>query len=162
LAYGANVTNQRFLFGLATVATFGNTVGQPWIEINGTIRGAGPSVLNAFAHVACVYKGGALSTASIYVNGIEYTAATGTGSGIPNTATTAPIAIGFEPTASSGFLTGSISDITAWNRALSSNEISLLAMRPGIAYELAPRRRSSVQVAASFNRRRRLLVGAGS
>ena len=40
-------------------------------------------------------------------------------------------------------------------------QAALLASRRGIAYELAPRRRSSVQVAA-FNRRRRLLIGASS
>ena len=48
------------------------------------------------------------------------------------------------------------------NRVLQPQEVQLLARRRGIAYELDPRRRSSVQVAASFNRRRRLLVGAGS
>jgi hypothetical protein len=48
------------------------------------------------------------------------------------------------------------------SRQLSPQEIRLLASRRGIAYELAPRRRSSAQVVASFNRRRRLLIGAGS
>ena len=46
------------------------------------------------------------------------------------------------------------------NRALQSQEVQLLSCRRGIAYELAPRRRASVAV--QFNRRRRLLVGAGS
>jgi hypothetical protein len=45
-------------------------------------------------------------------------------------------------------------------RSLTSNERRLLASRRGIAYELAPRRRS-VLVTAAFNRRRRLLIGAG-
>jgi hypothetical protein len=44
------------------------------------------------------------------------------------------------------------------NRGLSLHEIRLLASRRGIAYEMAPRRRSSSAV--QFNRRRRLLVGA--
>lgn len=47
------------------------------------------------------------------------------------------------------------------DRALQPQEVQLLSRRRGIAYELATRRRSSVAVAA-FNRRRRLLVGAGS
>jgi hypothetical protein len=54
-----------------------------------------------------------------------------------------------------------VSEFRRYNRALSQREIALLSLRSGIAFELAPRRRSSVQVAA-FNRRRRLLVGAGS
>jgi len=41
---------------------------------------------------------------------------------------------------------GGIGDTRIYNRALSPNEIRLLATRPGIAYEMAPRRRSSVQV----------------
>jgi len=55
-----------------------------------------------------------------------------------------------------------IAEFRAYSRALLSNEMQTLTSRNGIAYELAPRRRSSVQVIASFNRRRRLLVGAGS
>lgn len=57
--------------------------------------------------------------------------------------------------------TGQLDDTRIYSRCLSDWEHRLLASRRGIAYELAPRRRSSVQVAA-FNRRRRLLVGAGS
>ena len=52
-------------------------------------------------------------------------------------------------------------DFRVYNRRISDSENILLARRRGIAYELAPRRRASVQVAA-FNRRRRLLVGASS
>jgi hypothetical protein len=59
------------------------------------------------------------------------------------------------------FLNGQIDDLRLYSRILSAQEIRLLASRRGIAYEMAPRRRSSVQVAA-FNRRRRLLIGAGS
>lgn len=57
---------------------------------------------------------------------------------------------------------GTLDDVRLYNRALSANEVLILASRRGIAYELAPRRRASAAVAASFNRRRRLLVGAGS
>ena len=58
-------------------------------------------------------------------------------------------------------MSGWIDDVRIYSAPLEQNSVRLLASRRGIAYELAPRRRSSVQVAA-FNRRRRLLVGAGS
>jgi hypothetical protein len=51
-----------------------------------------------------------------------------------------------------------IFDAMMHHRPLQPAEIRLLATRPGIAYDLAPRRRSSSAVA--FNRRRRLLLGS--
>ena len=60
---------------------------------------------------------------------------------------------------SNTFASCEIADVQVYNRALSPNEIRTLATRRGIAYELAPRRRSSSAVAA-FNRRRRLLLGS--
>jgi hypothetical protein len=59
-----------------------------------------------------------------------------------------------------GAFNGDIDDVRVFNRALSVSEIRLLATRRGIAYEMAPRRRSSSAV--QFNRRRRLLIGASS
>jgi hypothetical protein len=67
-------------------------------------------------------------------------------------------AIGYDVLFSGSYLNGSVGSLVIHDRVLSSNEIRLLALRPGIAYELAPRRRSSSGVA--FNRRRRLLLGA--
>jgi hypothetical protein len=55
---------------------------------------------------------------------------------------------------------GLLATTMIYTRSMSLNEIRLLASRPGIAYELAPRRRSSSAV--QFNRRRRLLIGASS
>ena len=55
---------------------------------------------------------------------------------------------------------GKITDMRIYARDLTPREFAILALRPGIAYEMAPRRRSSAAV--QFNRRRRLLVGAGS
>ena len=52
---------------------------------------------------------------------------------------------------------GLIDDVRVYNRALSDQEIRTLASRRGIAYEMAPRRRSSVQV--TTNRRRRIIIG---
>jgi len=57
-------------------------------------------------------------------------------------------------------ITGSMGDIRIYNRAISPNEILTLATHRDIAYEMAPRRRTSLQVAAAFNRRRRLLLGS--
>ena len=56
------------------------------------------------------------------------------------------------------FASAIITDVGVWGRALKPNEVKTLSIRPGIAYELAPRRRSSSAV--QFNRRRRLLLGA--
>ena len=52
---------------------------------------------------------------------------------------------------------GNLDDVRIYNRALSAQEIRTLATRRGIAYEMAPRRRSSVQV--TTNRRRRIIIG---
>jgi len=58
-----------------------------------------------------------------------------------------------------GFATsGSVYDLSIFNRNV-ERHVGLLSRRLGIAYELAPRRRSS---SVQFNRRRRLLIGASS
>lgn len=51
-------------------------------------------------------------------------------------------------TSSEGF-TGGLKSIAMWNRCLTPREVSILATRPGIAYELAPRRRARVAVITS-------------
>jgi hypothetical protein len=58
---------------------------------------------------------------------------------------------------------GNLDDIRIYNRALSAQEIRLLASRRGIAYEMAPRRRSGVSVgfSAAWARRRALVIGGG-
>lgn len=57
-------------------------------------------------------------------------------------------------------LDGQIDDILIHSRPLDPAEIKLLAWRRGIAFERADRRRAGSGIA--FNRRRRLLVGAGT
>jgi hypothetical protein len=62
---------------------------------------------------------------------------------------------------------GWIDDIFLSTRAWSASEVALLASRRGVAYELAPRRRSSVAVAgggfkAAWIPRRSLIVGGGT
>jgi hypothetical protein len=55
-------------------------------------------------------------------------------------------------------LTGSIIEMMKHTRALFPQEIRTLSTRRGIAYEMAPRRRSSAQV--TTNRLRRVLIGS--
>jgi len=55
-------------------------------------------------------------------------------------------------------INGQLGGIRYYNRTLSDSEMHLLGTRIGIAHEMAPRRRSSVQITG--NRRRRLLIGA--
>ena len=55
------------------------------------------------------------------------------------------------------YINAFIDDVRIYNRALSPDEIRTLATRRGMAYEMAPRRRSSVQV--TTNRRRRIIIG---
>ena len=69
-------------------------------------------------------------------------------------------AIGYDVFFSGSYLNGSVSSLMIHDRVLTHSEITKIASRPSIAYELAQRRRASVAV--QFNRRRRLLVGASS
>jgi hypothetical protein len=64
-------------------------------------------------------------------------------------------------------LAGKLAEVRLYSRAILSTEHQLLAVRPGIAYELAPRRRASVAVAAggfkaAWIPRRSLIVGGGT
>jgi hypothetical protein len=68
-----------------------------------------------------------------------------------------------------GFTSNSnkLTDIRIYNRVLSVNELQTLSLRPGIAYEIASRRRSSVAVAgggfkAAWIPRRSLVIGGGT
>jgi hypothetical protein len=60
---------------------------------------------------------------------------------------------------------GGIQEVRIYNRVLSRNEIMILSRRPGIAYELAPRRRVGVTDAATFLPswviRQNVLIGGG-
>jgi hypothetical protein len=84
-----------------------------------------------------------------WVNGTKYTAAAGSTAGaFGNSGNRIGLdGLGDDPS------NCMIDDVFVHNRALSPNEIRLLASRRGIAYEMAPRRRSSVAVAASTSRR---------
>jgi hypothetical protein len=112
-------------------------------------------------HIAVNYDGSKSTNATrfrAWANGSERTLTfSGTVPAVLPTVT--PWTLGKD--SSNRFGAGRILDCMLFARNLNANEIRILSMRPGIAYELAPRRRSSLQVAA-FNRRRRLLIGAGS
>lgn len=96
------------------------------------------------------------STLKGYRNGVEVLSAAGPAT-IPTF--TQSLMLGFYG-GGGVYSNGFADDLVLYNRAISPAEIRLLASRRGIAYELAPRRRSSAAV--QFNRRRRLLIGAGS
>lgn len=101
-----------------------------------------------WTHMSVTWDG---TTARLYINGVQaVTSAANPLFDVSN--------IGYEPNESAN---GGIDDVLLHSVCLSPRSVKLLASRRGIAYELAPRRRSLVQV-AGFNRRRRLLVGAGS
>jgi hypothetical protein len=113
-------------------------------------------------HIAVNYDGSKSTNATrfrAWVNGSERTLTfSGTVPAVLPTVT--PWTLGKD--SSNRFGAGRILDCMLYARNLSANEIKTLSQRPGIAYELAYRRRSSVQVTDSSNRRRRLLVGASS
>jgi hypothetical protein len=119
-------------------------------------------ILSNTEHVIVAQKSsGQISTTSqIWIDGNLKTAAAGASTGTPNyTATRATIAQ-FGQSANGLQLNGTIIEIRVFNRLLNQQEIRIIGSRPGIAYELAPRRRSSSAV--QFNRRRRLLLGASN
>jgi hypothetical protein len=110
-----------------------------------------PPTLSVWQHVAITFSSDAFI---LYRNGVVDSSGTFS---VPINTASSSVRIG----ARSGFSTmdGQMDDVLIFNRVLSPQEIRLLATRRGIAYEMAPRRRSSVLVAA-FNRRRRLLLGS--
>ncbi len=127
-----------------------------WFRLNGTENNlistiACPS--NQWTHVVCRKVG---ATLSMFFNALPV----GTLGGQPDIAvSTGSLTLAAYPDGSFP-INAHFDDIRIYNRALTENEIRILASRRGIAYELAPRRRSAL--VAGFNRRRRLLVGAGS
>jgi hypothetical protein len=97
------------------------------------------------------------TTWHIYVNGVPDCVVV-QALGPQAMATADPLLLG--ASAGARYTDGMLDDVRFYNRMLSAKEARILASRRGIAYELAPRRRSSSAV--QFNRRRRLLVGAHS
>ena len=149
-----------------------NYVSSWWLQAFGTnqiewgIRNVATGVIdtdtNAFPTAALTHIAGTFSDSAdrmiVYINGRPVISSTSITSTIASN--TDALYVGRRNSAATNFLNGEIHEVRVYDRELTQNEVAFLAMRRGIAYELAPRRRSSSGVA--FNRRRRLLVGAGS
>ena len=97
---------------------------------------------NVWHHVVAVYNN-STNTVTFYLDGIAD--GTKTIAGTP-LAKTPSLRIGSR--APDFYFSGQIDDTRIYNRALSPNEIRLLAQRPGIAYERAPRKFYSLPAAA--------------
>ena len=107
--------------------------------------------LNIFRHFAVSVTN---KTATFYVDGKVSTTATLVA---PTwSASTRTLHLGCRP--NFGTFDGWMQDYRMYNRASTGNEISLLARRPGIAYELAPRK--FISLPPSSARLRRILTGA--
>ncbi len=116
---------------------------------------AAASITGAWRHFGLTYNGATRTTTSSFQFYLEGMAITTTG------------ANAFSPTTNSttiaynvanNRLDGQIAEVQIYDRTVTANEFKALASRFGIAYELAPRRRSALVV--GFNRRRRLLLGS--
>jgi hypothetical protein len=136
-------------------------------EFNGTVRvssggtyyNVGSLVRSTWTHIAMTRVAGAAPTA--YVNGTPVSLGSGVSLG---GGWTAGAAIGRWYADAAYSFQGMIDDLRVHRWAMPANAIKLLASRRGIAYELAPRRRSSVSVAAFrpyWIPRRKLIIGGG-
>ena len=169
-AYGATAVDSyktQIMAGFNTVGTgpSNNTGKLAIMDYNGAVvSGAYSSTdfqsnLN-WNHAAGGWDGTAWT---IYINGINETTSQGTQDAPATTShASATLVIGRASIGVGRYSPTQMDDVRYYHRSLSPQEIRLLASRRGIAYEMAPRRRASVQVAASFNRRRRLLLGASN
>jgi len=110
-------------------------------------------------HVGVAYSGSGPTSASSFTSYLDGVPIAMVDNAAPFGATFDLSMIGGDGGAAS-YMRGLLDSLFVHDRVLSSAEWRLLASRRGIAYELASRRRSSL--VAGFNRRRRLLVGAGS
>jgi hypothetical protein len=117
--------------------------------------------LNKTSTVCVAYSGSStVAGIKIFINGVESTTTDPTGASGLITFDSTSLWVGLRQngTGDSPFA-GQIHDLRI-NNAYAPSLCQLYNSRPGIAYEMAPRRRSSSAV--QFNRRRRLLIGASS
>jgi hypothetical protein len=119
--------------------------------------------LNKWHHVAMSVDLATRANTTITVNGV-YQAVTITTNGVPPSVFKAATSTTWTTSRITGVGGGLnysafiADDVMLYNRFVPQATHQLLASRRGIAYEQAPRRRSSSAV--QFNRRRRLLIGA--
>ena len=116
--------------------------------------GATAVPMNVWSHVSFSRSGNVFS---LYVNGMLTGSATYSPSTIAATAGINDIGARRNSPSTLAF-SGSVSDVLIHDRALPLSAIKLLAQRPGIAYELAPRRYYSLPPSSA--RLRRILTGA--
>jgi hypothetical protein len=110
-----------------------------------TITGNTSVPLNQWIHIAVTFVVG--GQAIVYLNGVSDKSQATLGVGPMDNGSSISLA---RAGAFNGlYVNGQIADIRIYNRALSPNEIRTLAKRPGIAYELAPRKFYSLPAAAS-------------
>lgn len=95
---------------------------------------------------------------NIWLDGVQKTVGFGIGSGHARQVTINLLCVGayYNAGAPNGFSNGIFGGLSIWSQPM-HNQVSLLCSRRGIAYEMAPRRRSSAQV--TTNRRRRIIIG---
>ena len=109
----------------------------------GTASATVPSMLNRLAHVGFTHNT-ATGAVVFYCDGIQVGAAT-LATGTQSTASAAYLFREQENTATETLI-GSILEARTYSRVLTASEMRMLGQRPGIAYEMAPRRRSQAQV----------------
>ena len=117
--------------------------------------------LNQTSTVCVAYSGSStVAGIRIFINGVESTTTDPTGASGLITFDSASLWVGRRQNGTGDIpFSGQIHDLRI-NNAFAPSLCRLYDTRRGIAYELAPRRRSSSAV--QFNRRRRLLLGAQS
>jgi len=142
-------TSNRYIFAWVDPNTWNtawglsqnNTNGAMWLD--GNWRGSQTTWSQSLQHYALVWGPGRLLT--VYLNGSSIHSHTMAGSA-PSSATGAThISLGI---GSGGVCGAAWDDLRAYNRALSKSEIKLLAERPGVSYDVTPRRMGYVAAAA--------------
>ena len=107
-------------------------------------RTAASVITTAMQHLVTVYDGGTTAASiKIYRNGIQVDAADSSG-GVFTVFNDATIrtTLGVQniDTTPQNYFAGRLNDMLIYGRAIATNQIKLLATRPGIAYEMAPRK----------------------
>lgn len=119
--------------------------------------------LNALQHVCCTYDGSSdASGFQLFVNGLRLSVTVNDNAN-PGTLLNAKMHIGRLVTNDYWFA-GDIYSLSVVRRQLAVKEIGILASRPGIAYDLAPRRRSRIFTGgfkAYWAARKAQIIGGG-
>lgn len=130
-----------------------------WLQLNNQSTNSAISSVSAgaWASITGIVYGGAVNN-EIYIDGTETSSYQSQTSGVANSVQT-NARIGTWNHSTGREFNGLIDDVRIYNRALSPNEIAILARRRNIAYERKPLT-VFFPVAATGNRRRRALIGS--